>query len=161
MKTLLILLVLFCCSRVLGQINTYALTRKIEIDNLLLLKELKKNLNIEEKNVYLFSVNKEKGYNIVTLQSVGYISEIKNNPASLYTIVNDNILLIRTGFEELTENKAFFERTVRPLVKNKLIDDLLPNGNINTETLPYAGYDPIDIVITLKGNKIYTLKKAR
>ncbi|SFF17712.1 hypothetical protein [Spirosoma endophyticum] len=136
-------------------------TREVTLSDPLVRAELRNNLSASQREVYIGSIVKQAGKITYTLSQVGYTSELKARPCSLYTIVNHTLIFLRTGVDELIEQDAFFLNVVLPLTKGRLINDLLPNGRKNPDVLPYGGYDPVDITITLEKGKVSISKEAQ
>lgn len=160
MKLALILLLISSSSLAQSKLNE-KLTRKITISNPLLMNELKNAISALDKDVYLCHVSKDKDKSYFKLTEIGYVSELKDEHSSFYTIVNKSIIFIQTGIEDIVDSNEFFRKVILPLTKGLIINDLLPDGSLNPDTLPYAGYDPIDITIMLEKNKVSIIKEAQ
>ncbi|WP_460634955.1 hypothetical protein [Larkinella harenae] len=135
-------------------------SRKIVFNQPYIIEEIKEFFKATGKGVIRCNIRNENGNLIYILSNVGYLSELKKSPVSMYSIIEGNIIFISSGIEPVIQTNGFFFNTVRPLVKYRIVDDLLPNGDPNPNAVPLVGFEPISKTIYFKNGKIAKVENS-
>lgn len=123
--------------------------KQLTIDNPQLLAKLKPFLKQQNREVYICTSQMKDDRVEYTLQPVGNLSEFKERSTSLYINLENSLIFVVTGLESLIDQERFFKEIIRPFTKGRIVDDVLPNGQINQDAVP-STYDAQGIVITMK-----------
>ncbi|WP_133299851.1 hypothetical protein [Larkinella punicea] len=162
MKYLLILILVLLHFKAAGQSVKFTNqnSRKVVFNQPYMIEEIKEFFKATGKGVIRCNIRNENGNLIYILSNVGYLSELKKSPVSMYSIIEGNVILISSGIEPIIQTNSFFFNIVRPLVKHKIVDDLLPNGDPNPNAAPLVGFEPIYKTIFLKNGKIEKVENS-